>query len=127
MENNYSVHLENRQIGTVSLQKKGLYYVLSCKCKLAGDKVYRLHMQCGDHISKIGIPVPDGDAFTLRVNIPAGKIPDDHVRFFVLPAEERADKQWIPVIDDSPFPHIDCLEHAVFAQCNGRPCVSFTR
>lgn len=127
MEYNYSVDFDNRQIGTVSLQKKGLYYVLSCKCKLTGKKVYRLHMQCGDRISKIGIPAPEGDAFTLRVNIPVGCIPDNSVRFFVLPAEESTDKQWIPIIEDSPFPHIDSLEHAVFAQYNGRPCVSFTR
>ena len=52
------VRLGERTVGRVQVQTQGLYYVVTCRCGLSGDTVWRLQVSCGDRQSDLGVLVP---------------------------------------------------------------------
>lgn len=117
----YPVYMGEESIGKVQLQKNGLYYRIECECALPGSRIFRLYAECGDWKYRIGIPVPEGDSYKLRVNIRFEKLQTDDLRFFVATDEDQATQQRIPIFEEKPCQQMAILEVMVFDRYNGRP------
>ena len=146
MMDTYDITYDGRSVGTARMEKQGLYYVFFCRCRLPDDKLYRIHVICGENREDLGICVPMDDAFGMDKKIPSKRLGEAAPAFELLPKDwmppveiipepvepvieeeirepEKAEELFVPVSEEEPFEYLDKLENAVFAEQNGQPGV----
>ena len=97
------VRLGERTVGRVQVQTQGLYYVVTCRCGLSGDTVWRLQVSCGDRQSDLGVLVPEGDSFCLTTRRPVKSI-----------------GEFAPIYPEEPFSYIQRIKDAFLEERNGQ-------
>ncbi len=112
MKQTFDVYLGNQKAGTAQVEKKGLYYRISSRCRLTGAVIYKLVVTCGDKDVKLGVFVPDGDAFSMVTTIPIKHIGDGQMQFKIVPRHAPVKEHFIPLTADEPFAYISQLEDA---------------
>lgn len=108
MVGNYCVNFGNQQCGKVQVQKQGLYYRFTCRCRLSGDVVCRLYVSCGGKEENLGIVVPMDGGFGLDTKIPAKRLGEGEPTFSLVPKHET--RKFIPIIPEEPFSYIERLK-----------------
>ena len=133
----FEITYEAEPVGKARIEKQGLYYRFSCRCKLPDDGFYRVNVCYGtDHVD-LGICVPMEELFGMDKKIPLRQIPEGTPSFLLRsndwkPEEkviEEADAElqmpmptvgtFVPVAEDEPFEHLDELEGAVLETRDG--------
>lgn len=112
MKQTFDVYLGNEVTGLAQVEKRGLYYRISCRCRLTGAVIYRLVVTCGDKDVKLGVFVPDADAFSTVTTIPIKHIGDGQMRFKIAPIHAPVEEHFIPLTATEPFAYISQLENA---------------
>lgn len=107
----YPLWYENKQIGNVSVQIKGLYYCFTGVCNMSADISFRVRVHCGERITDLGICVPEDGSYIFRKRIAMKNIGEGTLKFFV-EESKQTDKNLIPLFADKPFAGIDALENA---------------
>ena len=79
----YPLWLDNREVGSVTVQTKGLYYHFMCACNIPTDIDFRVSVHCGENITDLGICVPDSGSFILRKQVPIKYIGQGQLRFYI--------------------------------------------
>lgn len=125
MEGNYGVYFGSEMAGKVQVKREGLYYRFTCRCKLSGDVVCRLHVTCGDKRESLGVVVPMDDGFGLDTRIPVKHLGEGEMEFRLLPKYDVPEEAFVPVYPDEPFSYIERLKNAFLARKEGRVGVSF--
>ena len=100
------VRLGERTVGRVQVQTQGLYYVITCRCGLSGDTVWRLQVSCGDRQSDLGRPVK---------SIGEGKL-----LFSLKPSHEGKGTKFAPIYPEEPFSYIQRIKDAFLEERNGQ-------
>ena len=90
MAETYDITHEGAPVGTARMEKQGLYYVFSCRCRLPEEGLYRIHAINGETREDLGICVPIGSAFGMDKKIPAKRLGEGNLTFELLP------KDWKP-------------------------------
>lgn len=83
MEGFYPVIFEGENVGEVQLQKKGLYYYLSCCCRLRDKAICMLCADCGEQQVQFGTLVPENEFYILKMHIQASRLSADHIVFYL--------------------------------------------
>ena len=122
----YGITLGGQEIGKASLQRQGLYYAISCRCRLSGEVVYKVTVGCGEHTESLGILVPEGGAFVLNTRIPIKRLGEGELHFQAVPRHTELRGTFIPVSPESPFAYISRLENAFLEVRNGQPGISIS-
>lgn len=114
MEQIYDITKNGQAVGTAAVEKDGLYYRFTCRCR--GSGIFHLRVSRGGKEESLGIPVPEGGEYRLRTRIPVSRFPAGEFRFFV---EEPKKETFVPVIPGQPFPYLSKLKNARYALRNG--------
>ena len=112
MDGCYDILLGNEPIGKVRVERQGLYYRFFCRCKLSGTVIYRLTVSCNGHHENLGIPVPEGDWFTLNAKLPVKRLGKGAPSFLALPKHRSGSGQFVPVYPEEPFAYLHRLQEA---------------
>ena len=119
MEGTYPILLGGEPIGQANVEKRGLYYHFSCTCDLSGEVIYRIVAQTGEKTENLGIPVPEGDQFTLNAKLPVSRIGEGDLAFRAVPRHTERKGKFVPLSPDSPFPYLHRLQNAYLERRNG--------
>lgn len=123
LENCFAVHFGNKAVGKARVSKQGLYYHISCRCRIGADVVCRLTACCGDRRENLGVVVPVEGGFGLDTKIPVKRLGEGGMSFFLSPKHETEAGQIIPVYPEEPFAYISRLKKAYLLKQNGCQCI----
>lgn len=126
MEGNYPVLLGQKPVGKVQVQKCGLYYRIICRCRLTGDVITRLYVQCGDKHIPVGVVVPEGSGFGLDIKIPVKRIGEGELKFSLASKQEKTAGKFVPITPEEPFGYLDRLKDCVLTYENGQAGIYIT-
>lgn len=119
MEGTYAVMLGSQKVGTVSIEKQGLYWLILCHCKLTGEVMYDLDMRLGDKREKIGLLTPENGSFCLRAKLPIKRLGQGIPTFSLRPRHDKTDVLFVPLRPEEPFRYLSRLENAHLARKDG--------
>jgi len=117
---NYSVSCGKAYTGKVSVQRVGLYYRITCRCRLPSGTIYRLLVQCEDRQENLGVLVPAGTGFSLETKVPVKRLGEGKPDFRLVPKYEKTGGKFVPVYPEEPFAYISRLKNAYLAEKNGQ-------
>jgi len=123
----YGVLLGGQSIGKAKVERQGLYYSISCRCRLSGEVVYKLTVSCGENTENLGILVPEGGAFVLTTRIPAKRFGEGEFSFRAVPRHTELRGKFVPISPETPFAYLSRLENAFMEIRNGQPGVRFQK
>ena len=112
MDGTYEVMLDGQAVGTVELRREGLYYHLSCFCRMVDNQVHRLYVD-GE---KIGVLLPTNGELTLETRVAAKRLKPG----CVFSLEERKGI-FIPIRPGEAFAYLDKLRLGKLAFREGEP------
>lgn len=112
LNGSYQVQFGNRTVGTVNVQRQGLYYRFFCTCSLSGDVVCRLRVTCENSHLDLGILVPVKDGFGLDTRIPVKRLGIGDPKFSLVPKQAAISELFVPVYPEEPFAYIGKLKEA---------------
>lgn len=110
----YQIFENETCVGSALIQQEGLYYRISCNCKIHANGIHRIVIRDGETNFDLGICVPSGDRFTLTSRIPTKKLNINSCTFFLVKQGGSKSKREVPVQTGRPFPSIEDLESAYF-------------
>ena len=91
MADAYEIQYEGKTVGSVRMEKQGLYHCFHCRCTLPDEGMYRIHVVSGDNREDLGICIPAEGKFGMDKKIPSKRLGDGALAFQLLP------KDWLPV------------------------------
>ena len=94
----FEVTLGGQTVGTVELNREGLYYRIICRCRVHDSEIHRLYAD-GE---KIGVLIPDRGELVLETKVAAKRLKGGCA--FSLD-ENR--KTFIPIRPGKEFAHLD--------------------
>ncbi len=113
MDGTYDVFLGRESIGTVQVERQGLYYRFFCRCKLSGSVLCRVTVSCEGHHENLGILIPMGDSFGLTSKIAVKKLGKGIPNFQAIPKHRKEEGTvFVPVYPEEPFAYITRLQNA---------------
>jgi hypothetical protein len=115
----YDIYLKGKKVGEAKIEKNGLYYKFCCVCQFLDKQIYRIYVNDGIAVVKLGVCVQNNDKFELNKKIPVKYISGKKFYFYV----EQIGSLNIPVRNDDIFNHLDMLETARLQFTNGQPSI----
>ena len=113
MENVYPIFLNGQTIGRAGVIKTGLYYRISCKCRLPDLRPWRIRIADVD----LGVCLREGDHCSLRTTVPQKEISGSIVFEAHLPEIEV----FLPLDPNNTFAHMEVLLSAAYRVKKGIP------
>lgn len=121
MVGTYEIRQGDKCIGRVIVEKQGLYYRFSCRCRPDGEIMYRLTVSCGGEREDLGVCVPMDGQFGVEKKVPCKRFGDGTPEFRLLPKNEKVQQgKFVPVYPEEPFAYIRRLEGAFLAHQAGQ-------
>ena len=111
MEGIFDVTRDGQAVGTVQVKREGLYYYISCRCRVADGEIHRLYAG-GEGI---GVLIPEKGELILTTKVAAKRLKDGCA--FSLDGNPR---NFIPIRPGEPFEHLDKLRAGRLAWRDGR-------
>ena len=118
MAETYDITHESAPVGTARMEKQGLYYVFSCRCRLPKEGLYRIHAVNGETREDLGICIPMDGVFGMDKKVPQKRIGEGILTFELVP------KDWKPqeiVPEPEPIPQVEETVQPVQAEEIGPP------
>lgn len=120
MDGIYDIMLDGQTMGKAEVKTQGLYYAISCRCRLSGNSVYKLTVICGDDTENLGILVPEGGSFVLRTRLPKKKLPKGKPQFHAALKHPELSGKFVPLCPEEPFAYLARLKHAFLEVRDGQ-------
>ena len=98
MEESYEVSYEGKTVGRIELKREGLYYRLSCRCRLQDEAIHRLYAGS----EKLGVLIPENGALVLETRVAVKRLKPGVI--FTL---DESSEEYIPIHPGEPFSHLD--------------------
>lgn len=117
------VLFDGEKVGTIEVNKKGLYYHFICKCRFAEQGKYRIVVSCGNKSVSLGLCVPKGKEFGFETSVPIKRFADGNMVFHAVTDEEI---RFYAITQESAFDHITELRKAKYAVREGKAGVVIT-
>ena len=108
----YEVFLGEKAVGTVEMQKEGLYVHFSCRCRPVHRDMIRLWMICGEKEIDLGLCVPMDGGFGTEKRIPAKLCGPGEPTFCLRHKDDILRGRFIPLSPEEPFQYLHKLETA---------------
>ena len=112
MVGTYEVRMGDRSVGTVTVERQGLYYHFSCRCSLSGEVMYRPLLRRSGKETDLGLCVPMGDSFGTEKRLPVRQCGEGEPSFLLRPKETEIRGNFIPLSPEEPFRYIHRLQDA---------------
>lgn len=112
MDEEYSVKLEQRQIGSARISREGLYCHVVCTCEMREERVYILYAEgCGETL-RLGILVPKNGKLCLDTKIPAKRFPQTLDEVYLLEKGKDKPKEDIFLKEGEPVCGLENIMHS---------------
>ena len=108
----YEILLGGAAVGKARVERRGLYYHFSCRCRLESDGMYRVSVSCGDRRENLGVLVPMGAEFGLDTKLAVKRLGEGMLRFQAYPKYKLPVGQFIPLRPEEPFAYITRIQEA---------------
>lgn len=112
MLQNFDVTYDGQTVGRVELEREGLYYRLSCRCRVQDSEIHRLY--AGG--VKLGVLIPDGGELVLETRVAAKRLKEG----CSFSLEEKRET-FIPIHPGEAFGYLGKLRLAKLAFREGEP------
>lgn len=120
MEQSFPVTVCGKHAGKVWVQRKGLYYLFSCRCNISGNIMYRLMVTCGRMQENLGILIPQEHGFGLEKTLAVRRIGEGDMSFTLVPKHEVSSGTFVPISPEEPFAYISRLKESFLAHREGQ-------
>ena len=114
MVGTYDVRLGEKKVGTVRVEREGLYYRFSCRCDPGAQEMRRLWMRRGGRETDLGLCVPMAGSFGTEKRLPVKQCGQGEPEFFLW--GQRQKHKFIPLSPEEPFRYLHRLENARLEQ-----------
>jgi len=124
----YEIMQAGKPVGKACVSRQGLYLCFSCRCEIPDGEIVRLIVESDGHRESLGVCVPMGNVFGVETKLPAKKIRDGNLEFYLEGSRKEGDytqaapyvkeeltdekcrqEQFIPVSEEQPFEQLDLL------------------
>ena len=112
MVGTYEVRLGERAVGSVLVEREGLYYRFSCRCSLSGAVMHRLLLRRGGQETDLGLCVPMAGGFGTEKRISVKQCGTGTPEFILRPKGADTRGKFIPLRPEEPFRYIHRLQNA---------------
>ena len=119
----YSVSINNNQVGTVTVEREGLFVKILCILHKGLSGAYRLIMHTKSKKLDLGICLPYENFFGLKTNV-AQKYVKDEIVSFVLKTNNK-DEDGMLVETDNCFSTLECIINARYTFRNNGGVICF--
>lgn len=116
----YDILLGAESIGKAQVEKEGLYYRISCRCRLSGEVPYKVHAACAGKCEDLGLLVPQNGAFALTTRLPIKRLGEGQLEFKAVPRHPKYEGEFIPISVEEPFSYLSRLENAYMQIRDGK-------
>lgn len=120
MVGTYDICLGIEPVGEAVVEKVGLYYRFSCRCRLRGATMQRIMVACGEKKVDLGICVPMGEQFGVDKKVPCKQLGEGKPEFFLTPRPQTHGGKFVPVYPEEPFAYMSRLKDAFLEIRNGQ-------
>ena len=120
VEGRYEILQGGQVQGTVTVEKRGLYYRFSCRCRLSGEVMHRLVAVTETGRTDLGVCVPMDGVFGVEKRIPCKQLGSGTPEFQLIPKHESVHGRFVPVYPEEPFSYLAKLKDAYLATQNGQ-------
>lgn len=103
----YSLLLATEKVGTVSVEREGLYYRIHCRCRPMEQMTEVVVKEEGQRRT-LGLLIPQGGAWELNTRIPIKQLGEE-LSFFLQSREAGSE---VSVEERQPFPYLARLQEA---------------
>lgn len=121
MDGTYDILLGGESAGNARVTREGLYYRFDCSLRLSGEVMYKLTVTGSNGTLDLGVPAPNGQAFTLTTRIPVKRVGDGPFLIRAVPKHAPVGTKFVPLKEDEPFRYLNKLNDAVFTRVNRQP------
>ena len=119
MVGTYEIYLGAEPVGEAVVERLGLYYRFSCRCRLNGATMQRVMVACGKRKVDLGICVPMDGLFCVDKKVPCKQLGEGKPEFFLTPRPQSGGK-FVPVYPEEPFAYMSKLKDAFLEIRNGQ-------
>jgi len=126
LEFQYSVTLNGQHCGKVTVDRRGLYYHVRCRCILPTEDIFRLQVTCGKVSRSLGVLAPTEDRFGLDTKIPVKQLGEGEPAFLVISKRQPVAGHFVPIVDEEPFAYISRLKESFLEIRNGQMGIIIT-
>ena len=116
----YGILMGGQSIGNARVEKEGLYYKISAKCRLSGTVVCKLTVTGSGHTEDLGILVPEGSWFVVHTKVPMKRLGDGELSFRAVPRHTELRGKFVPLSPEEPFSYLQRLGEAFLEIRDGR-------
>ena len=120
MVGNYEILQGSKPLGTVRVERQGLYYHFSCRCQLSGGVIHKLLVSCSGKEENLGVCVPMDGCFGVEKKIPVKRLGEGIPEFQLLPKHEQPKGKFVPIYPEEPFAYMTKLKDAFLERRNGQ-------
>ena len=120
MVGTYEICLGASPVGEAIVEKQGLYYRISCRCRVNGATMQRVMVASGEKKVDLGICVPMGDDFGLDKRVPCKQFGEGKPEFFLTPRPQHSGGKFVAVYPEEPFAYMSRLKGAYLEIRNGQ-------
>lgn len=112
MVGTFEIMQMGKPCGKATVEKQGLYYHFSCRCKLSGEVMHHLVVTCGGKQEDLGVCVPMDGQFGVEKRIPCKRLGEGTPEFSLLPKHEKMEGKFVPIYPEEPFSYMARLKDA---------------
>lgn len=123
MVETHELSLNGQTVGTVYIKRRGLYYHITCRCKLPSVGMYRIKAFSETAETDLGICIPMGTHFGIETNLPVSRLGEGELTFQIVAKNQEAASRFVPIDPETPFAYISKLEKARLSYRDGIPGV----
>ena len=116
LNGSYELKQGDKVVGNVQVEKQGLYYRISCRCRLTGNEIHRLTVTCGGRTENLGICVPMEGGFGVEKKLPCKNLGQGTPEFTLVPKQEKMQGKFVAVYPEEPFSYMARLKGAFLAR-----------
>ena len=121
----YNIYSLEKIVGTASVKKEGLYFLISCRCTFPMKGIYKIDIFSGGRTLHLGTCIPEGDTFVLQKRISVRSLAGEDLRFEINSSRNNQREEFICVATDKPFPCIGKLRAGKLIKQNGESFIYF--
>ena len=127
MVGTYEIRLGSAVVGNAEVEKQGLYYRFSCRCRLTGKTMYRIVVSCGAGQVDLGVCIPMEGQFGVDRKLPCKHFGEGPPSFLLLPKHQCPRGKFVPVYPEEPFAYMSKLKDAFLEIRDGQAGIVITR
>lgn len=116
---------KKKKIGSVDLICDGLYYILSCSCRIADNGIYKIRGWCGSESINLGVLIPVDGELRITRRIPVKHLWGDKTQFEIYLDDDMHSSDILVLDREGIQVPIDSLRTAQYCTSSGQAGLLF--